>query len=434
MRIFTIGLGTRDGELLRVRDDKGVEDFVKDEQGNVVKSHLNEELLQAIATEAKGFYLNLRGAGTMNTLYEQGLAPLPKREFSAKLIKRFHEKYYWPLGIAVVLLVLEMFFPERSRKTAAARRSVFHLEPDAAKTAALLALCVFASPALASESTAHRAYEAGRFDAAAREYEALAAKRPKVPRLNYNAGAAAHRAGQLDAAANLLQRAMTSTDRELQERALYNLGNTRFRQGEQAEKLEEKRPFWEEAVKAYETALKMNPADADAKFNQQFVQKKLEELKQQEQQQPKQDQQKQEDQKDKQDQQKPDQPNSQNQQQKNDQPKQDQKDQQQAKGGEKSQEQKDKEAAQQQQDQKKDSGEPRPKDGGQDQQRAQAKNQSGKPEDQKSGEASAAQTVPGQMTAQQAQQLLEAHKDEERTFVFGPMTKTNASGKILKNW
>ena len=88
LRIFTIGIGTATGELIRVADAKGKVDFLKDDSGNVVKSKLNETLLQQIAGAANGFYLNLRGANTMDVLYERGLAPLPKSEFNAKLMQR----------------------------------------------------------------------------------------------------------------------------------------------------------------------------------------------------------------------------------------------------------------------------------------------------------------------------------------------------------
>ncbi len=49
LKIFTIGIGTAAGELLRVTDANGNSDYVRDDQGNVVKSHLNEALLQQIA-------------------------------------------------------------------------------------------------------------------------------------------------------------------------------------------------------------------------------------------------------------------------------------------------------------------------------------------------------------------------------------------------
>ena len=63
MKIFTIGIGTSEGELLRVKDAKGRTDYIRDDEGNVVKSRLNEALLQQIAGATEGgFYLPMRGA------------------------------------------------------------------------------------------------------------------------------------------------------------------------------------------------------------------------------------------------------------------------------------------------------------------------------------------------------------------------------------
>ena len=77
---------------------------------------MNEALLQQIATAAGGFYLPLRGANTMDTLYERGLAPLPKSESKEKLVRRYHEQFHWPLAAAILLLLAEMFLPERKRE------------------------------------------------------------------------------------------------------------------------------------------------------------------------------------------------------------------------------------------------------------------------------------------------------------------------------
>ena len=123
MRIFTVGVGTKNGELLRTMDARGRSDFIKDEQGNVVKSHLNEDLLRDIAKAGSGFYMLLSGANAIEVLYEQGLAPLPKTEKSTSRVKRYHERYQWLLGLAIALLVTEMFLPERKpfRRSEAAK-------------------------------------------------------------------------------------------------------------------------------------------------------------------------------------------------------------------------------------------------------------------------------------------------------------------------
>lgn len=117
LQIFTIGIGTPEGELIHLPDGG----LVHDEKGNVVKSHLNETLLQQIAgATEKGFYLPLRGAKTIDTLYEKGLASMPKSESTQKLVKKYNERYHWPLAAGIVLLLVEMLLPERRREPKAA--------------------------------------------------------------------------------------------------------------------------------------------------------------------------------------------------------------------------------------------------------------------------------------------------------------------------
>ena len=66
LKIFTVGIGTAAGEILRATDANGNTDYVRDPAGNVVKSHLNEALLKQIAGATGGFYLPL-GPQTANT-------------------------------------------------------------------------------------------------------------------------------------------------------------------------------------------------------------------------------------------------------------------------------------------------------------------------------------------------------------------------------
>ncbi|HOX02960.1 MAG TPA: VWA domain-containing protein [Candidatus Paceibacterota bacterium] len=123
IRIFTVGAGTPEGDMIRISDSSGHTSFLKDPAGNVVKSRLNEPLLQEIAQAGQGFYLPLRGADTMESLYRHGLAPLlppsarqlelPTSESGARLVQRPREQFQWPLALALVFLIAEFLLPDR---------------------------------------------------------------------------------------------------------------------------------------------------------------------------------------------------------------------------------------------------------------------------------------------------------------------------------
>lgn len=123
LRVFTIGVGTPGGELLKQKDEDGNEVYIKDAAGNVVQSRLNEALLLQVATETQGAYLPLRDSRTMQQLYELSLEPLPKSDIAAKMMRQYHERFQWPLAFAIVFLVLEALISERRRPKARSQRS-----------------------------------------------------------------------------------------------------------------------------------------------------------------------------------------------------------------------------------------------------------------------------------------------------------------------
>jgi Ca-activated chloride channel homolog len=115
-RIYAIGVGSVEGELIPVREDgKGME-FLKDREGKVVKSRLDEETLQQLAVKTQGIYVrSAAGDFGMETVYEKGIGQLQRQAHEERLQKRYFERFQWPLGIGVVLLVIEMFVSDRKR-------------------------------------------------------------------------------------------------------------------------------------------------------------------------------------------------------------------------------------------------------------------------------------------------------------------------------
>ncbi len=433
LQIFTIGIGSAEGELLPIKDGKGRTDYVRDEQGNVVKSHLNESLLQDIArTSAKGFYLPLRGAKTMDVLYAQGLAPLPKSESEAKLVKRYHERFHWPLALAIVLLAAEILFPERKRE-ARTRLATGELAGRGLRQAVTVLLLVsVAASALGSSSSALREYKAGKYDQALKEYQQLLQRRGEDPRLHFNAGAAAYREKQFEEAAKQFDQAMTAADLKLQELAYYNQGNALYHLGQRNPDPHKKTEAWQKSLQDYESSLKLNPTDADAKFNHEYVKKKLEELKQQQQRQQKQ--QNKPDQQQNQDQQQPDQQSQQSKkdQEQNSQAQQNKSEQKQDSSQPNPQTQQKPEQQEQQQ-----ANQPREQKDQQSQDQQQPNPSAGQPKDesgQKKGEEPAAAYAAGQMTPEQAQQLLDAQKNEEMVLPAKPTGPPADRSRPIKDW
>ncbi|MCA9406800.1 MAG: VWA domain-containing protein, partial [Candidatus Omnitrophica bacterium] len=116
IKIYTVGVGTAEGELIQVEDRQGQKTFIKDDKGNFVKSRLNERLLQEIALITEGGYLKASGAEFgLDLIYEKELSKMEKRQFESGREKKYHERFQWPLAAAVIFLVVESCLTTRKQ-------------------------------------------------------------------------------------------------------------------------------------------------------------------------------------------------------------------------------------------------------------------------------------------------------------------------------
>ncbi len=466
VKIFAIGVGTATGDRLAIKDDQGRTSYVMDENNKPVISKLNLPLLREIAEKSGGDFMALRGADPMQTLYQARLGRLPKGDVSSRFLRQYYERFQWPLGLAIGLLILEMFLPDRKRvwrRPAAPGAG----NPALSKLIGCLALLLAAAPASASSASALKAYEKHDFKEAEREYDRLAQKHPDDPRLRFNAGTAAYQSGDLETATNRLQSATLAHDPQLLQSVYYNLANSLFRIGEHASDPGNTLTNWEQALQHYDSALQLDPKDPEAKYNREVVQTKLEELKRMLQQQPQSSQQNQKDQKDQQGQKNQQSQKDQQNQKNGDQQQQQQsgKDQQkQPQAGKESQPQSGKEgqepkpsdqnagrqkpspaeqkpqpqSAQPQGDQKPDS--PKGQAGSKDKDKANAAKASPQPGQADNRDANGtnatgnAQTFTGQMSPEQARQILEAARMDERPWQPLPPRDTQSLTRHIRDW
>ncbi len=94
--------------MIRVQNDAGEYEFLKDENGNFVKSRLNEKLLQQIALSTGGVYVRASGAQFgLDLIYDQELSKLEKYDLKNKMEKKYFERFQFPLALALALLLVE---------------------------------------------------------------------------------------------------------------------------------------------------------------------------------------------------------------------------------------------------------------------------------------------------------------------------------------
>jgi Ca-activated chloride channel family protein len=464
---------------------------MKDDSGQFVKSRLDEAGLKEIAGATGGLYspLGAQGQG-LDTIYQQALAPLARHDLASRRQKVYTERYQWPLAAALGFLLASMLVSTRRRITRKSEVAV--IEPArpwlvTQGAAALLGATLFLpfNHAEASTSGAEKAYQKGDFATAQREYDSLAKRNPKKPELEFNAGTAAYKAGRFPQAAEAFQKSLggkQSADPKrlaAQEDAFYNLGNTLYRTGQQTEQSNPQQTIqnWEQAVKTYEAALQLRADDTDAKYNRDLVKRKLEELKKQQQQQQQNQQNQKQDQQ--QDQQKQDQQNQsgQNSDQKNQESKDQKQDQQQQTGQSSDQKNQQQNEQPKQQDQSGQNPETKNEDqkSGADskpeqQKEQQQANNGSQPDQQKqpdqkgkqpqpangqpqgnaqantgadqrkheSAQAEESQREPGQMSKEEARNLLDSLKNEQRRLPAAPLARSgsadNRPDKPFKDW
>jgi Ca-activated chloride channel family protein len=293
VKIFTVGVGSANGELIPVPFEDGGTKFVKDASGRLVKSRLDEATLRQIAEATGGMYqpLGQQGQGLV-TILDEGLKPFTRHDLAARQHKVYLERFQWPLLAALALLFLEPLIGSRGHTPAAeapgaSMETLAELQSaqSFAALAVLLVFITFPAATQASPVSAEKAYQKGDFARAVKDYAASAQKQPTNVELLFNLGAAAYKAGEFQPAEQSFRNALKTEKLSVQQNAYYNLGNAQYRIGQTTEQVSPQETIknWQAAVQSYEAALQIKPQDADAKYNRDLVKRKLEQLKEQQQ-------------------------------------------------------------------------------------------------------------------------------------------------------
>jgi len=275
IRVFTVGVGTREGDVVPVLDSDGhVTDVKRDESGAPVRSRLDEDLLRTLAQRTHGAYFAAnRPGGELGRLLGaiDNLARTGRRQ---RLVERPVPRFPLLAGIAVLLLALDAARHKR-RRARGGDAVPFNSRRDAA--AAVLLACTLlaaaAAPARAQSAweRGNQAFAKGRWDAADSLY-GLRLRRGGPDAVRVNRATARALAGRAEDGERELDR-IGAAPGPAGGAARYNLGT-----------LEAQRHADEDALAALLRTLVANPGDADARWNYEVVLRRIQKQQQQQQQ------------------------------------------------------------------------------------------------------------------------------------------------------
>ena len=116
IRVFTIGMGLPDGAPIPMNNDTQNPDFLKNKNGKVVITKLNETMLQKIAAAGNGAYARANNASVGLDQILDNLNKIQKKDIEEKQFTDYVHRFQYFLAVAVLFLILELLTVERKPK------------------------------------------------------------------------------------------------------------------------------------------------------------------------------------------------------------------------------------------------------------------------------------------------------------------------------
>ena len=116
IRIYTIGIGSREGVPIPVPSRNGEVAYKKDMQGNIVTTRLEDGTLQEIASVTGGLYFYASPGEFQLQKVLTEIASLEKKEQASDRMENYQDRYQIFLGLAALLFLIEALVSERGRR------------------------------------------------------------------------------------------------------------------------------------------------------------------------------------------------------------------------------------------------------------------------------------------------------------------------------
>lgn len=277
--IYTVGVGSAEGDF--VPDPDNLRRNLIDSEGNAILTRLDPIALKALARASGGEY---RALGQTNDGLESVYRELTTRFVSQERASNYYtvrvERFQWPLAIAILFLIAALLIERIALRPHNLRLLLWF-----PVTISLFLSSMRDGVASLEEADAHYRNEAYK-EALAAYVQVLEEGAPSAS-LHYNLANTYYQLGDYKKAKEAYGKALfdakANEDFDFKERGLYNLGNTYYRLGETmlSQKPQETIVLWETSIRHFQSATELDPQNAKAKENAQWVKAKLDALKQQ---------------------------------------------------------------------------------------------------------------------------------------------------------
>ena len=111
IRVFTIGVGSPEGKPIPMNGE-----LLKDKEGNIVVTRLDEAVLQEVASAGNGAYVRAGNSEFgLNPIIED-IRKMEDEKYSSIVFEEFDEQFMYFMAIALFFLVVEMLVGDRRSK------------------------------------------------------------------------------------------------------------------------------------------------------------------------------------------------------------------------------------------------------------------------------------------------------------------------------
>jgi len=117
IRIFTVGIGSPNGSRVALPNGQ----VLRDRDGTIVTSRLDEARLKSIAESTGGFYVRLTSTTATQVIID-ALLHLGDANLTNRSLTKPIERYQWPLAIGLLFLLTALVTADRLRKYSAPLR------------------------------------------------------------------------------------------------------------------------------------------------------------------------------------------------------------------------------------------------------------------------------------------------------------------------